>query len=85
VCRKRGGAQWLVCCDLSNVMHRDSAVEGGATKHEKGANHVHEIYISQSQWVNCDLARRYVGLNLSQQGIYKHDPPAFWRKRSMLY
>ena len=22
--------------------------------------------ISQSQWVNCDLARRYVGLNLSQ-------------------
>ena len=23
--------------------------------------------ISQSQWVNCDLARRYVGLNLSQQ------------------
>ena len=26
----------------------------------------HERYISQSQWVNCDLARRYVGLNLSQ-------------------
>ena len=23
--------------------------------------------ISQSQWVNCDLTRRYVGLNLSQQ------------------
>tara|TARA_B100000513_G_scaffold17715_1_gene6989 strand:+ start:278 stop:640 length:363 start_codon:yes stop_codon:yes gene_type:complete len=23
--------------------------------------------ISQSQWVNCYLARRYVGLNLSQQ------------------
>jgi len=22
--------------------------------------------ISQSQWVNCDLTRRYVGLNLSQ-------------------
>jgi len=29
----------------------------------------HERYISQSQWVNCDLARRYVGLNLSQQYI----------------
>jgi len=27
----------------------------------------HERYISQSQWVNCDLGRRYVGLNLSQQ------------------
>ena len=27
----------------------------------------HERYISQSQKVNCDLARRYVGLNLSQQ------------------
>ena len=28
----------LMCRDLSiiNVMHRDSAVEGGATKHEKG-------------------------------------------------
>jgi len=25
-----------VSCDLSNVMHRDSAVEGGAIKHEKG-------------------------------------------------
>ena len=23
-------------CAVSNVMHRDSAVEGGATKHEKG-------------------------------------------------
>jgi len=32
----KGGVQWLVCCDLSNVMHRDGAVEGGATKHEKG-------------------------------------------------
>ena len=29
----------------------------------------HERYVSQSQWVNCDLARRYVGLNLSQQTI----------------
>ena len=29
----------------------------------------HERYISQSQWVNCDLARRYVGLNLSQQTV----------------
>jgi len=27
----------------------------------------HERYISQSQRANCDLARRYVGLNLSQQ------------------
>ena len=26
----------------------------------------HERYISQSQRANCDLARRYVGLNLSQ-------------------
>ena len=25
-----------VSCDLTNVMHRDSAVEGGAIKHEKG-------------------------------------------------
>ena len=29
----------------------------------------HERYISQSQRANCDLARRYVGLNLSQQGL----------------
>ena len=26
----------MMCHDLSNVMHRDSAVEGGATRHEKG-------------------------------------------------
>ena len=45
VCRKQGGVQWLVSCDLSNVMHRDSAVEGGATKHEKGDSW--EIYISE--------------------------------------
>ena len=32
----KGGVQWLVSCDLTNVMHRDSAVEGGAVKHEKG-------------------------------------------------
>ena len=32
----KGGVQWRVCCDLSNVMHRDGVVEGGATKHEKG-------------------------------------------------
>ena len=38
VCRKQGGVQWLVSCDLSNVMHRDSAVEGGAIKHEKGGS-----------------------------------------------
>jgi len=25
-----------VSCDLTNVMHRDSAVEGGTVKHEKG-------------------------------------------------
>jgi hypothetical protein len=49
--------------DLSNVMHRDSAVEGGATRHEKGDSW--EIYLRAG--VNCDLARRYVdGLNLSQ-------------------
>jgi len=30
------GYNGLMCRDLSNVMHRDSAVEGGATKHEKG-------------------------------------------------
>ena len=30
------GYNGMMCCDLSNVMHRDSAVEGGATKHEKG-------------------------------------------------
>ena len=29
----------------------------------------HERYISQSQRANCDLARRYVGLNLSQQVV----------------
>jgi len=34
-----------VSCDLSNVMHRDSAVEGGAIKHEKGDSR--EIYISE--------------------------------------
>jgi len=45
VCRKQGGVQWLVSCDLSNVMHRDSAVEGGAIKHEKGDSW--EIYISE--------------------------------------
>ena len=27
-----------------------------------------ERYISQSQRANCDLARRYVGLNLSRHG-----------------
>ena len=41
----KGGVQWLVCCDLSNVMHRDSAVEGGPTKHERRVTH--EIYISE--------------------------------------
>jgi hypothetical protein len=28
----------MMCRDLSNVMHRDSAVEGGATRHEKGGS-----------------------------------------------
>ena len=46
VCRKQGGVQWLVSCDLSNVMHRDSAVEGGAIKHEKG-DLMRDIYISE--------------------------------------
>ena len=80
------GYNGLMCRDLSNVMHRDSAVEGGATKHARRERVTHERYISQSQWVNCDLARRYVGLNLSQHwGIYKHAPTAFWRKRRVLY
>ena len=31
------GYNGLMCRELSNVMHRDSAVEGGATiRHEKG-------------------------------------------------
>ena len=30
------GYNSMMCRDLSNVMHRDSAVEGGAIKHEKG-------------------------------------------------
>ena len=30
------GYNSMTCRDLSNVMHRDSAVEGGATRHEKG-------------------------------------------------
>jgi len=30
------GYNSMMCRDLSNVMHRDSAVEGGATRHEKG-------------------------------------------------
>ena len=45
MCKRRGGVQWLVSCDLSNVMHRDSVVEGGAIKHEKGDSR--EIYISE--------------------------------------
>ena len=31
----------------------------------------HERYISQSQRANCDLVRRYVGLNLSQHAIHE--------------
>ena len=31
---------------------------------------VDERYISESMRVNCDLARRYVGLNLSQQILF---------------
>ena len=34
----------------------------------------HERYISQSQKVNCDLARRYVGLNLPQLPLSGGDP-----------
>ena len=30
------GYNGFVSCDLNNEMHRDSAVEGGAIKHEKG-------------------------------------------------
>ena len=32
------GYNSMMCRDLSNVMHRDSAVEGGATRHEKGGS-----------------------------------------------
>ena len=39
------GYTGLMCRDLSNVMHRDSAVEGGATRHEKDVTH--ERYISE--------------------------------------
>ena len=34
-----------MCRDLPNVMRRDSGVEGGAIKHEKGDSR--EIYISE--------------------------------------
>ena len=29
------GYNGMMCRDLSNVMHRESAVEGGAKRHEK--------------------------------------------------
>ena len=60
------GYNCMMCRDLSNVTHRDSAVEGGASRHEKGMTHETMRDTSQSQWMNCDLTRRYVGLNLSQ-------------------
>ena len=32
------GYNCMMCRDLSNVTHRDSAVEGGASRHEKGGS-----------------------------------------------
>ena len=41
----------------------------------------HEKYISQSQWVNCDLARRYVGLKLSQHPPVRRPRDSRGRRR----
>ena len=62
------GYNCMMCRDLWNVMHRDSAVEGGASRHEKGGSW--EMYLRVNGWtVICDLTRRYAGLNLSQHRV----------------
>ena len=58
------GYNCMMCRDLWNVMYRDSAVEAGASRHEKGGSW--EIYLRVNGWTVIWRGDMFVGLNLSQ-------------------